>query len=76
MAEAEFLHYLQMFVFFHLGADASLSWNRREDGIEVAVEHSRIRPCRFFLSARQLQAMREDSRKEEFLLDLLTRARR
>lgn len=74
--EAGFRRYLEAFVFFHLGADARLSWSRDEGGIEVGIEHSRIRPTQFRLSADQLREMVEDSRKEEFLLDVLTRARK
>lgn len=74
--EAAFRRYLEAFVFFHLGADARLGWSRDERGIEVGIEHSRIRPTRFRLSPDQLRKMVEDSQEEEFLLDVLTRARK
>jgi hypothetical protein len=74
--EVGFRRYLEAFVFFHLGADAELSWSRDESGIEVGIEHSRIRPTRFRLSPDQLREMVDDSRKEEFLLDVLTQARK
>jgi hypothetical protein len=74
---AHFLDHLQAFVLFHLGSDAVVRVETSDEGLDVFLEHNRIRPVRFSVNRGQLKEMQQDPlRLEDFLLDLLTANRR
>ncbi len=74
---AHFLDHLQAFVFFHLGSDAVVRVETSDEGLDVFLEHNRIRPLRFSVNRVQLEEMQQNPlRLEDFLLDLLTANRR
>lgn len=71
-----FLEYFHEFVFFHLGADAHVSSRPVAGGIEVFLEHSRVRPCSFVLLDGDVFRLGGEEAREEFLMDVVTRNRR
>ena len=73
----EFRQRLEMFSFFHLGSDATISLREDAEGLSVAIAHRRVTPFEFTIPWPQVQALATDAdRFESFMLDYLTRYRR
>ncbi|HSR52235.1 MAG TPA: hypothetical protein VLV83_15520 [Acidobacteriota bacterium] len=73
-----FRNRLESFVLFHLGVDAHLQFQARDDGsVKVALSHSRVHDFSFELKAHRLELLAGSSEDtEDFLLDQLTAHRR
>ena len=68
---------LRQFLFFHLGADVKIRIQSTWNGLEVEVEHQRVRPMRLSFRKEEVLALSRDrSRLEEQLLSFLTLHRR
>jgi len=68
---------LELLVFFHLGADATLTFKTTPKGVVADVRHSRIEPFELEISFEELTDQAEDSQRvEELFLDQLVKNRR
>ena len=69
----KFCEKLNMFVLFHLGADASVKIEEHSGGLRIAVQHSRVEPFQFNVLRDQLEKLMDDASEfEHFMLDQLT----
>ncbi len=76
-AREELMRELRQFLFFHLGADAKVKIHSTWNGLEVEVEHQRVRPMRLSFRTEEVLALSRDrSRLEDQLLSFLTLHRR
>jgi hypothetical protein len=75
--EREFREKLDLFCFFHLGADARVDVVEQQDQLRISVEHHRVEPFQFAVSfARLQQLLKEPDHLERFMLDEITPHRR
>lgn len=75
--EEVFLDLLQQFVFFHLGSDVLLQIESSDGGLEVFIEHERIRPFKMRFSSKEIASFTADPMFfEERMLEHLTQNRR
>ncbi len=71
------LRELRRFLFFHLGSDAKVTVHPTQQGLEVEVEHQRVRPMHLRFEVEEMVSMSGDrTRFEDHLLAFLTRYRR
>ena len=75
--KARFLGKLQLFCFFHLGADADAQVEEQEDHLEIHLNHHRVDPLQFRVSYRRLSELVEDPAQLEcFMLEEIAPHRR
>lgn len=75
--KTSFLERLQLFCFFHLGADADIQVEEREDHLEISLNHHRVDPLQFLVSYRRLDELEGDpAQLERFMLEEITPHRR
>jgi hypothetical protein len=68
---------LDLFVFFHLGADAKVSFEKSDEGISVSIEHARVHSFSFVIDAETVDRFNQKPEDfESFLLTHLTDNRR
>ena len=72
----EFRSRLDLFCFFHLGSDAEIVVETREEGVRVVIAHRRVTRFEFLVSWAELPALLSAPLQfEEFMLKHLTRNR-
>ncbi|MFQ5740731.1 MAG: hypothetical protein ACE5JX_17140 [Acidobacteriota bacterium] len=68
---------LDMFVFFHLGSDASVEVREEKEALVVALRHHRVEPFDIRIRRSELGTLVGDpARFENMMLDYLTAHRR
>lgn len=74
---AKFREKFDMFVFFHLGADAQIRIEEESDYCHVSIKHRRVNPFTFDILFAQIESLLQDPREfERFMLDQVTPHRR
>ncbi len=72
-ARRKFCEKLNVFLLFHLGADAYIRIEEHSDGLRIAVQHSRVEPFQFSVLGDQLEKLMDDAGEfEHFMLNQLT----
>lgn len=68
---------VDLFVFFHLGSDASVAMREGAEGVRVHIQHRRVEPFDLSLSEDQIQHFLDHPREfEQFMVEHLNLHRR